>query len=54
MASSCAAALALELLKRGYDVTYKCRHRNAASARVAEKAGFCEIGMQYSFVCYRN
>ncbi len=54
LAASCAAALADALLRRGYDVSYKCRHTNAASARVAEKAGFRENGMQYSFVCYRD
>lgn len=54
LATSCAAALAGELLRRGYTVSYKCRHTNAASARVAEKAGFKESGMQYSFVCYRD
>ena len=54
LASSCAAALAEALLRRGYAVSYKCRHTNEASARVAEKAGFRETGMQYSFVCYRD
>ena len=53
-ATSCAATLANTLLRRGYVVSYKCRHTNAASARVAQKAGFRETGMQYSFVCYRN
>jgi len=54
LASSCVAALSGELLRRGYTVSYKCRSRNIASARVAEKAGFRETGKSYSFVCYRN
>ncbi len=53
-ASSCAALLAKELTGRGYTVLYKCRHVNAASARVAEKAGFAEASMEYNFVCYRE
>lgn len=53
-ASSCAAALAWELCSRGYVVSYKCRHTNAASARVAQKAGFTETSMEYNFVCYRE
>lgn len=53
-ASSCAAALAKELATRGYTVSYKCRHTNAASARVAMKAGFKETSMEYNFVCYRE
>ncbi len=53
-ATSCAAALAKELCTRGYTVSYKCRHTNAASARVAEKAGFTETSMEYNFVCYRD
>lgn len=54
LATSCAALLSDELIRRGYTVTYKCRHVNASSAAVARKAGFEEIGMQYSFVCYRR
>lgn len=54
LAASCTAALSEALLRRGYAVSYKCRHTNSASARVAEKAGFRETGMQYSFVCYRD
>ncbi len=54
LATSCAAALTVGLLRRGYTVSYKCRHTNTVSARVAEKAGFKETGMQYSFVCYRD
>ncbi len=54
LASSCAAALSLALLERGYTVSYKCRSKNAASARVAEKTGFRETGKRYSFVCYRH
>ena len=53
-ASSCAAALAKELCARGYTVSYKCRHTNTASARVAQKAGFTETSMEYNFVCYRE
>ncbi len=53
-ASSCAAALAKELTARGYTVSYKCRHTNEASARVAAKAGFTETSMEYNFVCYRE
>ncbi len=53
-ASSCAALLARELCARGYTVSYKCRHTNAASARVAEKAGFTKESMEYNFVCYRE
>lgn len=53
-ATSCAALLSTELCKRGYNVSYKCRHANAASARVAQKAGFAETSMEYNFVCYRD
>ncbi|MBR2848405.1 MAG: GNAT family N-acetyltransferase [Clostridia bacterium] len=54
LAASSAAALTYELIKRGYTVTYQCRRSNEASARVAEKVGFRDLGMRYSFVCYRN
>ncbi len=53
-ATSCAVSLSAELLKRGYTVSYKCRHTNEPSVKVAEKAGFAEVGMEYNFVCYRN
>jgi RimJ/RimL family protein N-acetyltransferase len=53
-ATSCTVMLSKFLLGRGYSVKYVCRHTNAASARVAEKAGFSRVGKRYSFVCYRN
>ena len=53
-ATSCTVMLSKFLLGRGYSVKYVCRHTNAASARVAEKAGFSLVGKKYSFVCYRN
>ena len=53
-ATSCTVRLSQFLLDRGYSVKYVCRHTNAASARVAEKAGFSLTGRKYSFVCYRN
>lgn len=53
-ATSCAALLSMELLSRGYTVSYKCRKENEASAGVARRAGFVETGLEYNFVCYRR
>ncbi len=53
-ATACVALLAKTLIERGYAVAYKCRHTNIASGKVAERAGFTEIGMEYNFVWYRN
>ena len=48
------AALAKELLTRGYRVTYNCNVKNSASRRVAEKCGFAYVGKSYYYVCYRE
>lgn len=52
-ASACAAALAEFLRGQGCDAEYRFQHRNAASRRVAEKAGFARAGRFYSYVLRR-
>lgn len=52
-ASSCAAALAKFLTERGLTAEYRFQRRNAASRRVAEKAGFVRTGRFYSYVLRR-
>lgn len=53
-ATSCAVLLTQDLLRDGHPVRYLCRESNAASVRVAEKAGFTFTGIRYSHVCYRK
>lgn len=50
--TSCTAMLVSHLTSRGYDVLYKCRESNKASAAIAEKVGFHKCGRRLSYVCY--
>ena len=50
--TSCVALLVDHLTSRGFDVSYKCRETNKASARIAEKLGFRRVGRRMSYVCY--
>ncbi len=53
-ATQCVVLLAKELLKQGQKVAYIARRTNAASIRVAEKAGFSHKGTRLSLVYYRT
>ena len=52
-ASDAVSALASYLEGLGERVTYKCRESNAASVKVAEKAGMKYAGKAFYYVCYR-
>ncbi len=52
-ATAAVSALASYLEGLGERVTYKCRKSNAASVKVAEKAGMKYAGKAFNYVCYR-
>lgn len=52
-ATAALSALSAELLKRGYEVLYRCQRYNRASARTAEAAGLTRVGRYYYYVVRR-
>ena len=53
-ATSAVSSLVNYLVSLGETVSYRCRKSNAASRRVAEKAGLKYVGKTFFFVCYRK
>ena len=53
-ATSVVSSLVNYLVSLGESVSYRCRESNAASRRVAEKAGLKYVGKTFFYVCYKK
>lgn len=53
-AASNIAALAIDLLENGCEITYNCRRYNRGSQKTAEAVGLREYGRFYMAACYKK